>query len=176
MIYLECNDDKTLSWINELLSQKNLNIVSDKSSKFFLSININKTNDSLIIKSNKEKKHLTLPLDFKFLYQTIADIFSTLSIKIDDLNYLPFQYKLIKGHDETFLTDKHNQIFGDLVLYADEGINKYDLYQKIWPKDKDIQINKLDTHLTNLKSQLRNELKYLLKFTSEKGNIKLIIN
>ena len=46
----------------------------------------------------------------------------------------------------------------------------------IWKKDKDISINKLDTHLTNLKKSLFNDIGYDLNFSSKSGIIKLAIN
>ena len=38
-----------------------------------------------------------------------------------------------------------------LILNKSSGVDKFELYKKIWPLDKDYQINKLDTHLSNLK-------------------------
>ena len=52
-----------------------------------------------------------------------------------------------------------------------EGINKTDLYKIIWPKDVNIQINKLDTHLTNLKNLLQEHFDYTIKFKSNQGKI-----
>ena len=63
-----------------------------------------------------------------------------------------------------------------LLLNIEEGIEKTKLIKKIWPKDKDIFFNKLDTHLTNLKNQLQNDLNFNLKFSSKSGILKLGIN
>ena len=52
-----------------------------------------------------------------------------------------------------------------------EGIKKTDLYKIIWPNDVDIQINKLDTHLTNLKNLLQEHFDYTIKFKSNQGKI-----
>ena len=43
----------------------------------------------------------------------------------------------------------------NLLLSSEEGMRKIDLIQIIWPNDKEIFYNKLDTHLTNLKNYLR---------------------
>jgi len=42
--------------------------------------------------------------------------------------------------------------------------------------DKLISINKLDTHLTNLKTQISSELGVEISFRSKEKNLKLIIN
>ena len=44
------------------------------------------------------------------------------------------------------------------------------------PNDKEIFLNKLDTHLTNLKKILFNDIGYDLKFSSKSGIIKLAID
>jgi len=58
----------------------------------------------------------------------------------------------------------------------DKGIEKPTLYKKIWPNDKSYHINKLDTHLTNLKNELKESLNFDLIFSSSGGNLKLRIN
>ena len=45
--------------------------------------------------------------------------------------------------------------------------------KKIWPLDKDYQINKLDTHLSNFKNILMSNIKFEIQFSSTKGIIKL---
>ena len=64
----------------------------------------------------------------------------------------------------------------NLLLNSSDGIKKIDLIKIIWPNDKDIFFNKLDTHLTNLKNYLKSESDFDLKFTSKSGLIKLIFN
>ena len=64
----------------------------------------------------------------------------------------------------------------NLLLNSDRGINKVDLIKTIWPNDKEIFFNKLDTHLTNLKNNLSKEIDYDLKFSSKSGIIKLATN
>ena len=56
------------------------------------------------------------------------------------------------------------------------GIDKEVLYKAIWKKDKSIYINKLDTHLTNLKKKLKLELDIKVNFQSHKKNLRLLIN
>ena len=62
------------------------------------------------------------------------------------------------------------------ILLCKEGVDKDHLYKKIWKRDKSIQINKLDTHLTNLKNQLAKEIGFELNFSSKLGILKLCID
>ena len=63
-----------------------------------------------------------------------------------------------------------------MILSYPDRIEKVDLYNNIWPKDKDYQMNKLDTHLTNLKNYIYEKIDLKLNFSSISGQIKLIIN
>ena len=73
------------------------------------------------------------------------------------------------------LTFTHSIILNKLILSKD-GIKKNDLYKTIWPSDKEIFSNKLDTHLTNLKNIFNNELKCSLNYFSKNGLLRLLIN
>ena len=44
----------------------------------------------------------------------------------------------------------------------------------IWPQDKEILINKLDTHLTNTKNLIEEKFKIEFKYSSKKGVIELV--
>ena len=54
------------------------------------------------------------------------------------------------------------------------GIEKVDLYKIIWPKDKEIILNKLDTHLTNLKNIVQDSFGIFPKIITK--NKKIYIN
>ena len=56
------------------------------------------------------------------------------------------------------------------------GTEKLDLYKILWPKDKNIQLNKLDTHLTNLKNLFEKEFKYNLNYFSKQSILKILID
>ena len=70
----------------------------------------------------------------------------------------------------------HNLIFSALLLNLTSGVNKSQLYEIIWPNDKNFQINKLDTHLTNLKNLIKEKLGYQINFKTIGGKIYLISN
>ncbi len=67
-----------------------------------------------------------------------------------------------------------NEILRNLYLYKEGGIDKNILYSSIWPKDKEILINKLDTHLTNTKNLIQDNFNIELKYASKKGIVKLL--
>ena len=70
----------------------------------------------------------------------------------------------------------HNIIITNLILSADKGVDKTFLYKLIWSQDKDIQINKLDTHITNLKNKIKKGINIDLKIVTNTGILKLIID
>ena len=67
-----------------------------------------------------------------------------------------------------------NEILRNLYLYKERGIDKNILYSSIWPQDKEILINKLDTHLTNTKNLIQDNFNIELKYASKKGIVKLL--
>ena len=62
------------------------------------------------------------------------------------------------------------------MLNSDQGLDKIKLYKDIWPLDKDLQLNKLDTHLTNLKNHLKEKLNLNLLFFSRSGLIYISVD
>ena len=71
------------------------------------------------------------------------------------------------------LSDNNNIILSNL-FENNEGISKETLYSYLWPTNKDYSINKLDTHLTNLKNFLKQNCSLDFQFKSQKGLLKLI--
>ena len=79
-------------------------------------------------------------------------------------------------NDYLKLTHTHNLIIQEILQNRDFKISKNDIYKKIWPNDVNIQMNKLDTHLTNLKNTLYDNFSYELKFSSTGGVINFLID
>ena len=77
-----------------------------------------------------------------------------------------------KDNKKTKLGEIHHKIFYYLV-FKNNGIDKTLLYSLIWPNEKVLQLNKLDTHLTNLKKYLKEQIDYDVTFSSTKGKIKI---
>ena len=54
-------------------------------------------------------------------------------------------------------------------------INKNNLYKLIWQNDYEVSMNKLDTHITNLKNILKKDLNFNLLVKTEGGKVYLVI-
>ena len=174
MIKIQCNDEFFNSIINNVLIQKNLiNDINDEN--FFATINIEINDRNLYLECYEKKEHLSIPVDLNFFFVQIYKIISDIKISIDEYDYFPYQRVLVKHSQKSLLSDIQNTIFSNLII-SKSGINKDKLYGLIWKKDKDISINKLDTHLTNLKNQLKKDLSMTANFQSQDKNLRLLIN
>ncbi len=174
MIKITCNDKLLLSAINKILVQKNL-INDIKLDNYYADIKIYIKDNNLYLDCNGTKKNLSLPIDINFFFGQVLKIISDIKISKDEYDYFPYQRVLLKNSRRSLLSDIQNIIFSNLII-SKKGINKDKLYSLIWKKDKDISINKLDTHLTNLKNQLKKDLGINAIFQSQDKNLKLMIN
>ena len=117
-----------------------------------------------------------MPKSFNIIFEDFFDLISNKTVFVQDYEYYPFKNLIKKNGNNIFLSEIQNIIMCNLLLNSDSGIKKIDLIKTIWPNDKDIFFNKLDTHLTNLKNYISSESGIDLKFSSKSGLIKLIIN
>ena len=83
--------------------------------------------------------------------------------------YSPLSQELLSLKHKIKLTDTHNIIISEIIKNQYVGLDKNKLYRLIWPRDYEIQISKLDTHLTNVKKLLKKEFNYELIYKSTKG-------
>jgi len=174
LLKITCKDEFFNSIINKLLLQKNL--INDISTdKFFVIIEIDIRENYLHLNCNGKKEHLSMPMDINSLYSQIQRIISDIKISKHEYDYYPYQRVLLKKSKKSLLSDIQNTIFSNLII-SNSGINKDKLYGLIWKKDKDISINKLDTHLTNLKNQLKKDLGMNAYFQSQDKTLRLLIN
>jgi len=177
MILLKCKDYFILSSLRNLFGQKNILVSTKDSSNFFfdIEIDINKDNQ---IRIHDKKRTLTLerPIIFEIFFSKFIDFLSNTLIRRAKFDYNPISQLIYFENQTSYLGSIHNSIISSLLLNIDTGVNKLSLYGKIWPNDKNIQINKLDTHITNLKNKLNNDLGFDLNLVSISGNLKLIID
>ena len=174
MIKITCNDELFYSTIINLLVRKNF--VSEKNvDKFFAIINVEVKNNNIYLECEDKQENLSLPIDVNLLLGQILRIISDIKISKDEYDYFPYQRLLLRDSKKSLLSDIQNIIFSNLVI-SKSGINKDNLYSLIWKKDKDISMNKLDTHLTNLKNQLKNDLGITANFQSQDKTLRLLIN
>ena len=176
MILIKSNDDFYLNNIIFALNQKELSLISKESSKYFFELELNFKSTTLQINSSDNKTFLKLPVSFEQLLFEIKKFFINKSVTIKDFKYTPVKQCVSFKDSSVNLNRIHNIILANLILNINEGIDKFILYQLIWPNDKNVQINKLDTHITNLKNKVADELKIDLKIISSSGTLKLVID
>ena len=176
MFLLMSDDEFTLKSISHLFNQRDYYYTLDESKKHFFTVKIKKFEKELQIKSFQKIFTLKIPVTFNLLSATLSKLLQDHSIEIDSIKFYPFRQSLHYKEKYTNLGNIHFIIFSQLILSYPDRIEKVDLYNNIWPKDKDYQMNKLDTHLTNLKNYLDEKIELKLNFSSNSGQIKLIIN
>ncbi len=176
MINVECDDDFLKKNIISLIKQKGSFLKSDYSNKFFFHLKFYQEDNFLLCISEEEKIKFNLPNNFNEIFDKIYDFISNKNIYFKNFNYFPFKQLIQFNEKSSFLSEIQNKIIIYLLLNLEDGVEKVELINNIWPKDKDIFFNKLDTHLTNLKNQIYNDLNFDLKFSSKSGVLKLSIN
>ena len=176
MINIECDDDFLKKNIISVMKQKKFFIMSEYSNKFFFKLKFYQEENFLYCLINDEKIKFSLPSKFSEILDKIYNFVSNKNIYINNFYFYPFKQLMKSNKKTTLLSEIQNNIMIYLLLNLDNGIEKIELMKNIWPKDKDIFLNKLDTHLTNLKNQIYNDLNSEIKFSSKSGILKLSIN
>ena len=157
MFYLRSNNNLLLNSISSVLNQKSPIFNTDGEANSFTTISISSNESTLFIETVNDKK-ISTPLSITKLFEEIDSILTKIKIDFNDLAYVPVKQNLIYEKKSLVLGNIHNLIFSALLLHLKSGISKNNLYEMIWPNDKSYQINKLDTHLTNLKNLIIEKL------------------
>lgn len=176
MIYLKSNNQFFLDNFSIFLNQKNFNFTTSKNEKFFFEICIDLYERYLKISSGNVSVSLNCPIRTQHLFSQISNILMDKYVATKIFNYNPISQTLFNKQKNCVLGSIHNLIISNLIINLDHGIEKNFLYNQIWPKDKNIQINKLDTHITNLKNKIKNDLSFDIKIISNNGFLRLIID
>ena len=138
--------------------------------RYFFSINLNLEKNNLFLFGNHfEKIQFKIPTRINNIHQAFENISYLYCIEYKKMKYFPYLNKITYGNHHFFLNEIHNKIFANIIFDLEAGINKKDLYQFIWERDKEISINKLDTHLTNLKNLIFKNFNFLINFKSNKN-------
>lgn len=174
MIIFKSEDSFLEKNFNNLIKQFNLNSVSYN--KNFILIDLILNNEQIIADVDDEKIKFNLPMSFYEFFAFLKNKLINTFLTVENIKFYPFKNLIIYNDLNYYLKDIHNIILSNLILSFEDGINKVDLYKTLWPQDKDISINKLDTHLTNLKNQIFDNLKLRIQVTSKNNSLKLIIN
>jgi len=177
MIKISSNDKFTDIVFKNLFHQKNLQNLAVKDQIYFYTLDILKTDTSIEFFINQKRKiQYKIPVNFSLIFLKIMEELSSNFIDILNMNYYPLKNYIYYNSHYSQLSEIQNLILLHLSLNLKNGIYKEELSQIIWPKDKDISINKLDTHLTNLKNQIAKDLNFNLKFSSKSSLLKLVID
>ena len=167
--------DFITSHLIRLLSS-NTNYLTDDEEKFvFKKIYIENLTDNVMITSDDIKIKLKKPLIYNNLHSNLFSLLSNTFFKFNNFIYYPLLQKIESQNKNIKLTYTHSIILNNLLLNK-LGTEKLDLYKILWPKDKNIQLNKLDTHLTNLKNLFEKEFKYNLNYFSKQSILKILID
>ena len=173
MIEIKSQNKLLLNSINNYFISKGF--VLSSISKNLFTIDIDNNEKNLTIKFNEIKKTFMLPVEINLVASYILENIKNISVPIKSFNYFPYKRSISSHKKKSNLTDIQNTIFYNL-FFSQNGIDKDFLYEIIWTKDKNISINKLDTHLTNLKNQLIRDLGLKINFHSNKKNLQLSID
>jgi len=174
LIKIECKNPLLSDTITNYLLKKNF-VLSLNNQKYQTAIKITNHEKFVDLEINDKKKELSLPLDINLLFSQILKLIIDTNFSLGDFKYFPYQRIISKSEKKSLLSDIQNIIITALLL-SNEGIDKEALYKIIWKKDKSIFINKLDTHLTNLKKKLKKDLDMNLNFQSQNKSLRLVIN
>ena len=174
MIKLVCNNPLIFKTISNYLIQKNILLTSSKKNHQIV-IDINDNDKSISLDINGYKIEIILPIDINILNSEILKKIIEINFPLGKHKYFP--YKRIISHQDkkSLLSDIQNLIISNLIM-SDGGLDKDHLYNLIWKRDKSIYINKLDTHLTNLKKKLYQELDLKINFQSHNKTLHLLID
>ena len=177
MIFLECNDSYFRNKIFALINQLSLDYFdSVKSHRSYFQITLQLYANNLRVSSAVgDDIKLQLPIRLNYIIECINKVSRNFKFKFEEFNYYPLNQELKIINQIVKLNLIHNKILMQLSINQDEGIEKNVLYKIIWPNDKTYQINKLDTHLSNLKNLINNASDFKINFESKNGIIRLVI-
>ena len=173
MIKINSQNQLLLQTLNDYFVSKGIYLRGI--SEHLYNIDIKSSEQNLIVAIDKSEKTFSLPIDINSLTSYLSEKIKNLFVLIKGFKYFPYKRLILKNNKKSYLTDIQNIIFYNL-FFSKLGIDKQVLYEIIWNKDKDISINKLDTHLTNLKTQLLKEIELKINFQSNNKILQLLID
>ena len=174
MIKLICDNQLLYKTLSNYLIQKNILLASSNDIHQIV-IEIQDREKSIILNINGYKIDMSLPIDINFLNSHILKKIIDINFPIGSYKYFPYQRVISNQNKKALLSEIQNLIISNLIVNK-EGIDKDNLYNLIWKRDKSIYINKLDTHLTNLKKKLNQELNLKIYFQSHNKILRLLID
>ena len=175
-VSINSNDLNLLEFLEENISNLTPSTLLKETNTRSLHLDFKSSDNDIKISSpNQEIITISKPFHFTQIINKINIFQQNYSVNIGSIYYFPFIASLNFDSHKTLLSETQNKILSRLVCFK-EGIEKKILYESIWPRDKDISDNKLDTHLTNLRNHIFEFSNQKLNFKTLKGSIKLDIN
>jgi hypothetical protein len=175
-ININSNDLNLLHFLEENISILTTSILLKETNTRLLELDFTSSKSDIKISSpNQEILTISKPFHFTQIFNKINIFQQNYCVNIGSIYYFPFLGTLTFNNNKSLLSETQNHILCRLVCFK-EGIEKNILYKSIWPRDKDISENKLDTHLTNLRSHILEFSNQRLNFKTVKGSIKLDIS
>jgi len=174
LIKLVCNNQLLYKTISNYLLQKNI-LLSPTNNNYQIVINIEDNEKDINVDINGYKTGISLPIDINYLNSEILKKIIDINFPLGDYKYFPYKRVICYQNKKSLLSDIQNLIISNLIV-SQQGIEKDNLYNLIWTRDKSIYINKLDTHLTNLKKKLNQELNLKINFQSNNKTLRLLID
>ena len=174
MIYLSSHDEFIQTSLTNLISQINSRLITLDKGLSFVHIEAKKNNDQLHLLYNEKKEAIKTPININDFFDIIYQLIFEKAVNINKFAFYPFKQVILYKDTEIKLNFISNEILRNLYLYRQNGIDKNILYSLIWPQDKEILINKLDTHLTNTKNFIQDNFDIEIKYASKKGILKLL--
>ena len=175
-IKIKSNDQIISQFLEEYISNLTSSIILNEKERRLLALDFKSSDDEIKISSPAQE---TITIAKPFHFSQMIDKFSIFQqnyfVKLGPIIYFPFLGSFNFSDNKHLLSQTQNQILSSLVCFK-EGIEKKILYGTIWPRDKNISENKLDTHLTNLRNHIFDTCSYKLNFKTQKGLISLYIN
>ena len=177
MYLIESNNKFFEKHLIELFLQKSIDVTNDSNSKFYERIYIDLQSHTIkVIKREEIMLTSKLPISTEILFNKISDFLSKIFINFQDALYYPLSQKLEYQNKFIKLGIIHNTIFSICFLNLKQGVDKFQLYKSLWPEDKEIYMNKLDTHLTNLKTKIKTDLLKEIKLITKDSKLYLVSN
>ena len=174
MIYLSSKNEFVQESLTKLIFQINPLLITAVKDLSFVHIEVHQANDQLQFTYNQKKEIIKIPTKINNIFDGVYKLIFEKSVIINKFQFFPFKQTINYQGNDVKLNFISNEILRNLYLNKERGIDKNTLYSSIWPKDKEILINKLDTHLTNTKNLIQDNFNIELKYASKKGIVKLL--
>ena len=173
MIKIICNNQLLYRTLHNFFLLKNL-ILLPSNKNYQTVIEIQDYDKIIKIDINGHIIEISKPIDINYLNAQILKKIIDINFPLGKYKYFPYQRVILCKNEKSFLSDIQNLIISNLIITT--GVEKEFLYNQIWKRDKSISINKLDTHLTNLKKKLNQELNLKINFQSQNKKLQLLID